>query len=354
VTRGSARAIAASVAAAALFGCSAEKPAPHSGSPADALPPHITRVVEKGLRPDWSADGKRLLFLDDLVGNVFEIDLATRAVRPITAHFAHHGFTRARYIANGDFLLCGPGDPAAHDAAERGRWKSELWWLRRDLSLPAQPLGEPCFEGPAVARHSAQIAWTVSDYPDRVVFGHSEIWTGRLVYKGDRIRIDSKRKVLDRSAFYYLAFLETQDFRPPEERELLFTAYAWRGGEAMGLDLETGALHNYSRSWGYDEIEGVFPDGASAAVEREPDNYSGVPRGAIDIWRTVLDGSGRSERLTYFSDFAGYGANNPAISPDGRWMAFGLREAGGAQGNGAGIFLFDLRYVGNDRKGGPR
>jgi hypothetical protein len=31
-------------------------------------------------------------------------------------------------------------------------------------------------------------------------------------------------------------------------------------------------------------------------------------------------------------------------------MAFGLREASGEHGNGAGIFLFDLRYVGNERK----
>jgi hypothetical protein len=337
------RSIALAVATVALFACGTQKPAPRSGSPADALPPSITRLLDRGVRADWSGDGTHLLYLDDLVGDAFELDLATHASRPLTAHFAHAGFTRARYLANGDFLLCGPRADAG--GAERGRFASELWVLERSLARPAQPLDAPCFEGPAVSRKSLRIAWTFSEYPERVVFGRSEIWTGEISYDGGTPKLVNRRKVLDRSAFYYLAFLETQDFRPPEERELLFTAYAWRGGEAMGVDLDTGAIRNYSRSWGYDEIEGVFPDGQSAAVEREPDNYWAVPQGAIDIWRTSLDGSGRSERLTWFSDFAGYGANNPSISPDGRWMAFGLREASGAHGNGAGIFLFDLRYV---------
>jgi Tol biopolymer transport system component len=68
-----------------------------------------------------------------------------------------------------------------------------------------------------------------------------------------------------------------------------------------------------------------------------------MPHGHIDIWRTALDGSGRSQRLTYFSDFAGFGANNPVVSPDGLWMAFQLRAVDGPHGNGQGVFLFDLR-----------
>jgi hypothetical protein len=329
-------------ATAAASGCGPDEPHGfRAGSPADALPPHVSPLLPAGLRPDWSADSQRLLFLDDLVGDVFEVERASRAVRPLSAHFAHHGFTRARYLANGDVLLCGPRQPAGL-ARERGRWHTELWYLRRDLSAPAQPLDAPCFEGPAVSRRSLRIAWTRSDYPDRVALGRSEVWTGEISLAGGAPRLVERRRVLDRSALYYLAFFETQDFRPPDERELIVTAYAWRGGEVMGLDLETGALRNYSRSWGYDEAEGVFPDGRFAAVEREPDTWTLVPRGHLDIWRTALDGSGRSERLTWFSEFAGFGANNPAVSPDGRFMAFGLRAADGPHGNGQGIFLLDL------------
>jgi hypothetical protein len=80
---------------AALYACGAPAP-PHAGSPADALPPQISRLLDAGMRPDWSGDGRRLLFLDALVGDVFELDVASRAARPITKHFAHQGFTRAR------------------------------------------------------------------------------------------------------------------------------------------------------------------------------------------------------------------------------------------------------------------
>jgi hypothetical protein len=330
---------------ALLWGCTApEQKGSLSGSPASALPPHISRLLETGVRPDWSGDGQRLLFLDDLVGDVFEIDLGTRAVRPLTSHFDHSGFTRARYLANGDVLLCGPGSRAV-SKPEHGRWHTELWWLGADLSSPARPLGEPCFEGPAVSRRSLRIAWTRSDYPDRVVLGRSEIWTGEIVFESGVPRLMNRTKLLDRSDFHYLAFLETQDFRPPEERELIFTAYAHRGGEVMGIDLESGELQNYSQNWGYDEAEGVFPDGRFVAVEREPETYTLTPHGHIDIWRTALDGSGRSQRLTYFSDFAGFGANNPVVSPDGQRMAFQLRAVDGPHGNGQGIFLFDLRQT---------
>jgi hypothetical protein len=333
---------AAAFAALSLFACSApEERGSLPGSPADDLPPHISELLPAGLRPDWSADGRRLLFLDDLVGDVFEVELATRRVRPLTSHFDHHGFTRARYLSNGDVLLCGP---TAADASqlESGRWHTELWWLAADLSGPAQSLGEPCFEGPAVSRRSPRIAWTRSEYPDRVVLARSEIWTGEIAIENGAPRLVNRKKLLDRSDFHYLAFLETQDFRPPDERELLFTAYAWRGGEVMGVDVQTGAITNYSRSWGYDETEGVFPDGRHVAVEREPDTYTLSPRGYIDVWCTALDGSGRSARLTRFSDHVGFGANNPVVSPDGRLMAFQLRTVEGLHGNGQGIFLYDL------------
>ena len=140
----------------------------------------------------------------------------------------------------------------------------------------------------------------------------------------------------------YLAFLETQDFRPPDEQELLFTAYAYKGGEVMGVDLVSGALTNYSRNWAYDEAEGVFPDGNSIAVERELGTYTAIPVGDIDIWQLALDGSGVSRRLTYFTEYAGHGANNPVISPDGSKMVFGLRIKGGEHGNAQGLYLYDF------------
>ncbi|MBW2422691.1 MAG: PD40 domain-containing protein [Deltaproteobacteria bacterium] len=330
------------VLASNLVGCEgAPEIGFRSGSPIDDLPSWITPLLASGLRPDWSPDGGRLVYLDALVGDVHELELATGDTRSLTAHSEHRGFTRARYLASGDLLLCGPGgDPA--EAGEGSRWKTELFFLPRDGSEPAQRLEEPCFEGPAVSRRDMQIAWTRSDYPEELVFARSEIWTGRVVVEEGRARLADRRMRVDRGDFLYLAFLETQDFRPPDERELLFTAYAYKGGEVMGVDLDSGELTNYSRDWAYDEAEGVFPDGQSIAVEREVGTYTAVPVGDIDIWQLALDGSGVSRRLTRFTEYAGYGANNPVISPDGSKMAFGLRIKGGEHGNAEGILIYDI------------
>ena len=328
-----------------LGGCSAaDRPERLTGSPVDELPAHIVQLTMSGMRPDWSTDGSRLLFLDALVGDVFELELESGRVRPLTAHYSHSGYSRARYLANGDVLLCGP-EAAATEKMEGGRWHTALWLLSARLDRPAVPLGEQCFEGPAVSRHSLRIAWTRSDYPDRVVFARSEIWTGEIALDGESAQLVNRRKVLDRSDFHYFAFLEAQDFRPPDERELIFTAYAYRGGEVMGVDLETGRLRNYSQNWGYDEAEGVFPDGRYVAVEREPGTYTLTPRGHIDIWRNALDETASSVRLTHFSDYAGFGASNPVVRPDGKVMAFQLRMVDGQHGNGHGIFLYDLDHV---------
>lgn len=328
--------------ASSLVGCSrAGEIGFRSGSPTDDLPEWISPLLGSGLRPDWSGDGESLVYLDALVGDVYELEIESGESRSLTAHFEHPGFTRARYLASGDLLLCGPAGASA-DQGDKSRWQTELWFLSRTESRPAQRLEEPCFEGPAVSRQDMKIAWTRSDYPNEVVFGRSEIWTGRIEVEGGEARLIDKRKRVGREDFMYLAFLETQDFRPPDERELLFTAYAYKGGEVMGVDLASGELTNYSRDWAYDEAEGVFPDGKSIAVEREVDTYTAVPVGDIDIWQLALDGSGDARRLTHFTEFAGYGANNPVISPDGRKMAFGLRIKGGEHGNAQGMLLYDF------------
>src|SRR5258705_7071156 len=87
----------------------AEDHAPKEGeSPADHLPPRITQVTWFGERADWSHDGKKILFLSKTFGDAMELDLATRRIRDLTAHYPHHGYTRALYLPNGDIILSGP------------------------------------------------------------------------------------------------------------------------------------------------------------------------------------------------------------------------------------------------------
>lgn len=313
------------------------------GSPRDQLPDYITELTEVGavVRPAWSADGNRFLYLDGLVGNVYEYDLASGTSRPLTDHFEHLGFARVHYLANGDLLLCGPSEVDPDDP-ERGRWDTDFWYLDRSLEKPAVPLDEPCFEGLAVSRKTMRFAWVRTDYPEQSpLTAKSELWLGEIDVSGDKPRIVSERKLVDRSDFYYFAMLEPQDFRPPNEDELIFTAYAYRGGEVMGVDLQSGERRNYSQSWWYEEVEGVVPGGNYTMVEREF-TLGLRPKGPIDIWALRLDGSGAFTRMTHFSDFHGFGANNPVISPDCSTMIFAIRQVGGLEGNSDGLFLYDL------------
>lgn len=327
---------------AVVSACAPEGIATRVGSPRDALPTYITELHGLGpvTRPAWFEDGSRFLYLDALVGDVYEYDLATRSARPLTQHFDHAGFTRAHYLASGDYLFCGPSsvDP---DDPEKGRWKTEFFVLRQALDSPAQPLHEACFEGPAVARQSMRIAWTRTNVPEKILTAYSELWTGEIDLSTDTPRIANARKLLDRSDFNYLAMYEPQDFRPPAEQELIFSAYGYRGGEVMGINVETGVLTNYSQNWWYDEPEGIVPGGNYVLAEREFTLMMN-PSGEIDIWALRLDGSGNYTRLTHFSDYQGFGANNPVVSPDCKTFLFALRVKGGQHGNSDGLFLYDV------------
>ena len=46
-------------------------------SPLDELPPYIRQVTYFGERADWSADGKKILFLSKTFGDVFEVEVET-------------------------------------------------------------------------------------------------------------------------------------------------------------------------------------------------------------------------------------------------------------------------------------
>ena len=73
-----------------------------NGSPLDRLPPEVRQLTSWGERPDFSHDGKRLLFLSKVFGDVYEYEISTGRITPCTDHFKHHGFTRALYLSNGD------------------------------------------------------------------------------------------------------------------------------------------------------------------------------------------------------------------------------------------------------------
>jgi hypothetical protein len=334
------------------------------GSPVDHLPDNI-RLLDIQLpnggapmRADWSPDGKRLVFLDAPFGDLWQYDLATGATRNLTESFAlHRGVLRAHHLTNGDLVLCALSERSADDP-EGDRFRGELWVLQQPLGTRAPVrLGERCWEGIAVSKRpgSTRIAWNQStidftkmpDVLGEALVGESKILTGRIIYRDGRPMIADRTVALDkRDVSLDTPAVEAQDFRSLPDRdanpddELIFTAYFHKGGQAMGVNLDTGAVTDYSPgSLFYEEAEGIDPSGRYLLVERDlaitffPD--------MVDIWRLPLDGSGAFERMTTFDYYRGFGANNPVVSPDGTHMAFGLKVEG-EEGEGKGILLMDL------------
>jgi Tol biopolymer transport system component len=316
---------------------------PQSLPPFEPLPANVTRLTSFGERPDWSPDGKRIIFVEKTFGDVFEIEIATRALRPLTHHYFHEGYTRALHLSNGDVLLSGAAEFDAKNPWRSRNETAELWVLQRPFDRPPVPLETRCSEGPAVSRTRLRIAWTIDhgDAPDRMPEGASQMWTADIEYADGKPRLSNAKKVLDSRDVPFKVNLETQDFRPADEKELIFSGYGHQGTEVMGLDLETGKVTNYSNAPGqYDEPEGIFPDGKHTLVEC--DRHSKKGPGHVDIYQLALDGSGTVERLTFFNDRPGYKSSNPAVAPGGKTIAFQEARSSEPAGVGHGILLLDL------------
>jgi hypothetical protein len=320
---------------------------PRASSPADALPPHISRITWFGEQPEWRPDGKRILFVSKVFGDVYEYELATRRIYPITDHFTHFGFTSAKYLSNGDILLSGPKegfnrtDP---DARQHAREICYLSVLDKSLTRPPTPLGVLCQEMPAVSRRQLRVAWTHGAPGTR----QDRISMGDIVYTNGVPALANVRQVLASSDFPAnerpAPWIETQNFVPPDDRQLTVTAYEVNGTantETYLFDLTTRELKNLTHSPDhYDEAEGVFPDGKYTLIERTEHRGNHWP--LCDTYKLALDGSGRVERLTHFSDVPGYKGTQGAVSEDGRFMVFQIGRSGTESGQGFGLFLFDI------------
>ena len=320
-------------------------------SPDRELPPHITRLTLFGERADFSHDGKRVLFLEKTFGDVYEVDLETKQPRLLTGHYPHHGYTRALYMANGDVLLSGPErlDPE-HPADARVQCHLSVLDKGganpRSRSVPSALRGRRspasgCTSPGPTSRPSTLARWPA---------GSSRIYEADVVYEGGTPKLAKRRLVLDSRDLPFRCTLETQNFRPPDERELTFSAYGYQGTDVCGVELETKRVTNYSDAPGqYDEPEGILPDGRWTLVECDREGMSGQGAGHVDIWKLSLDGKKTWERLTFFNKYPGYKASNPVVSDDGRLMAFQMAKSRDPAGVGYGIFLYDFQKAAGRR-----
>lgn len=318
--------------------------AQNNKSPMEDLPDYIKQLTHFGQRADWSHDGERILFIEKTFGDVFEVEVSTGQIRPMTHHFFHEGFVRALYLSNGDILLSGSKNFDSNDPwKSRDARNTELWVLKKDLQSPPTPLGVHCKEGPAVSRTKMKIAWALG----------SSIYVGEIAYDQGKPKLKNWKPLFQSSDLPSPAKgwdLETQNFRPNNENELIFYAFGGNFGfqaEVLGYDLEKKVFVNYSKSEStYDEAEGTFPDGLSLLVEsnRHRPKYKGMKEFlTLDLYKMKMDESGDVERITFFNDNPEYKASNGVVSDDGRYMAFQYAHAQDPAGKGRGILILDLQ-----------
>ena len=202
----------------------------------------------------------------------------------------------------GDILLSGArAFDAAHPGPSRSEANAELWVLRPGSGKPPVALGAKCKEGPSVSRTRLQIAWAVNQGLDVADIVYDASGTPRFAHRHTVLR---EAELPEPGTM-----VEAQDFRPGAEHELIINLYTKRDNtlsSTFGFDLRTRKLTDYSKLPDrYSEPEGIFPDGRHTLVEssRHAHNYKGQKNyTGIDLYVLALDGSGATERLTYFND----------------------------------------------------
>jgi len=299
----------------------------------------IRQITDFGERPVWSPDGKKLAFIEKEFGDAYEIDLETKEISCLTCEFNTEGFLRIHYMKDGDYLLLGP---KKHNDDVLDRWlDTGFYWMPADRIQGPRWLGERHFDGVAVSRESRKIAYTKT-YMNNFIYFPSVLYVAELTLDSEII---NKRR-----AYHSVNVIEAQDFLPGEEA-LTVSRYT-PTTEVLVVDLKTGRAANYSNNPGYDEPEGIFPDGEFTVIES--DRHRGDSGNMdLDIYMLRLDGTGEDvRRLTHFSDTPNQKASNPAVSPEGCRVAFmksiDIGDKERFTGTGDGIFMLEFYEYGQE------
>jgi len=313
-----------------------------AGNPLDHLPANIEMLTHFGERADISPDNSRIAFMVKSFGDAMVIDLKSREIGCLTCSVPGAVFLRVMHLISGDYLLIGPDHfENAHISRVRD---NELWFLSKAPGSKPVKLVQKLNEGAAISKRSMKISFSeTSEQASDLLAGASRLSVAEVELSGGAAKIVNRKVVYESKD--QSCTLEAQDFYD-DDRKMTFTCYEPEGrASAMGIDLTTGAVTNFSKTPGsYNEVEGVFPDGQHAAVEadRQCEQLGGIRgSGNIDIWKLRLDGSGKDfTRLTFFNDYEGGKAWNPVLSTDGRFMAFQAAKTTDAAGVGYGLLLY--------------
>ena len=279
------------------------------------LPPYFSILTTWGLRPEWDETSENIYFLHKIVGDVFKINVKTREVTCITCGFYHAGIFRVLSLKNGDLLLGIGGEKFDPAEPEKNRYNLGMYILKKDDLKNPIYLGEHFDEGPAVSRNHMKIAWTL--------YGQREIKMADIVYNDGIPELVNKKTIVNYNDSATYVRLESQDFRPPYDDELIYTHYwgdandSFHHSETYGVNLKTGKITDYTHlPDSYNEAEGIFPDGEYMMIESDRHQpMSERNKYKLDVYKLKLDGIGEVERLADFSTrYTGkFRSDNPVV-----------------------------------------
>lgn len=345
--------LAIGAATAAPIDFSARK----QGDPLEHLPAGARLISSFGERPEFSPDGKKIAFIGKSYGDAYEYNLATGAVRNLTAHAPNSGFLRIHYLPDGSYLLLGPRRIDQDRMAMR-IGKIELWYMDKEAKGGVRPLDQIVSEGIAVSRRSDRIAWAVlqprHSEPGEQVDEHTILKVGDVVVKDGVPALENVREIARRSSDQCV--LEAQDFRD-QDREVVANCYDLGGlklslgkyghirhNTVIGVPVAGGPEKTYYdvRDGSFSEVEGIAPSEGWSLVDCGPGYGHG-----LDICRLELTpGGGRLSRVTRFMDYGDHRVSNGVVSPDGKWIAFQFGRGGDEAGVGMGILLMPITASG--------
>ncbi len=329
-------------------------------------------LINWGTKPDWLNDSQ-FVFVNNLVGDIYLMDLALNEVTNLTAHFQHSGYTRAHKLPSGDLLLLGPteGDQPPEDALtmyDEGQFNGDLWIFEAPFDGIPYPLQKEvtkqflwwtttemvnvsAWEGIAVSQESNRIVWSDTNarfFGANIIetglnyFGkQSNLWHGEIEYGEDGKALLKNATKIVRKSQVGLVFLEPQNFKGQNDEELLFEAYGPTSEGSSDTYIYNFAQQAFRREFtskGYDEWEGIAPDYKTGFVE-------------VDAKATRLTGPTKvklhlydfeTKKLAPFIEFSEpsineyYYVHEPVFSPDGSRVLMTTGSTLGNEFNGPG------------------
>jgi hypothetical protein len=335
-------------------------------------PFHQERLLDWGNRPNWSPDGRRIAFTkDDLVDSpAYEVNVRTKKVRCLTCKFGDTQFvTRIFYLLDNSFLIeAAPGmkggSGGAADAA-----RTQLFWmsktLARPVSLNSGAMGDIAIARSANTDGSVDIAWSRPTATGLELTKARLVSDGRTAYLADQQALYTYRPGQPGPA----SFPEAYDFIDGGRSVMFWTTEMDAlDSEMYKVDIATKAMSKVYATPSHNETH-VFPDERygleEANIHSDPDGpyrgisahikpgveqilrFAGKSNAAeiaaansgkgFDIFVITMDGKFR-RALTNVSPW-GAQAHQSIVSPDGRRIAFAIKNTTGKSAHSAGLYI---------------